>query len=97
MADVLKTMTPEHAKIMGESALSYLADDVSLLSQFLVQSGVGPDHVRTHHQDPEFLGSVLDFILQDDAVVMAFADYAGVAPDLIAVARYQLPGATIPM
>lgn len=97
MTEILKTMSPEHAKIMGESALSYLAEDVSLLSQFLVQTGVGPDFIRSHRQESEFLGSVLDFILQDDAMVTGFADYAGVSPDLVAVARYQLPGATVPM
>lgn len=92
-----KILTPENAKIMGDSALAFLATDVSLLSQFLAQTGTGPDHIRTHQNDPEFLGSVLDFILQNDETVTAFADHAGVSPDMVAIARYHLPGAMIRM
>ena len=92
MDDVLKTMTEENAKIMGESALAFLANNVELLSQFLVQTGVGPNDVRERKNDPEFLGHVLDFLLQDDSMILAFSEYAGVVPDIVVVARYKLPG-----
>ena len=94
MTDILKTMTEENAKIMGESALAFLANNVELLSQFLVQTGVGPDEVRTRKNDPEFLGHVLDFLLQNDEMIIAFSEFAGVVPDLVVVARHKLPGAT---
>ena len=94
MHDILKTMTEDNAKIMGESALAFLAENVDLLSQFLGQTGVGPNQVRARKNDPEFLGHVLDFLLQDDERVVAFSEYAGVVPDLVVVARYKLPGAT---
>ena len=93
MTDILKTMTDDHAQIMGQSALAFLANNVDYLSQFLVQTGTGPDEVRSAKDDPAFLGSVLDFILQDDAMVIAFSEYAGVVPDLVVVARHKLPGA----
>ena len=93
MHDILKTMTFDNAQIMGQSALAFLAENVDLLSQFLVQTGVGPDEVRNRKNDPEFLGHVLDFLLQDDDMIIAFSEYAGVVPDLVVVARHKLPGA----
>ena len=93
MTDILKTMTEDNAQIMGQSALAFLAENVDLLSQFLVQTGVGPDEVRNRKNDPEFLGHVLDFLLQDDDMIIAFSEYAGVVPDLVVVARHKLPGA----
>ena len=42
--------------------------------------------------DPEFLGAVLDFLLMEDATVIAFCDAMGLRYDSPMQARAALPG-----
>ena len=46
--------------------------------------------------DPEFLGFVLDYLLQSDALVLAFAQDASLPPERVARARAALPGGYAP-
>jgi hypothetical protein len=46
--------------------------------------------------DPEFLGFVLDFLLESDALVHAFSAAVDVLPDTPARARAALPGGVVP-
>jgi hypothetical protein len=52
--------------------------------------------VRARAADPEFLGFVLDFLLSDEAALVAFAEEAGIAPDRPLRARAALPGGELP-
>ena len=51
-----------------------------------------PVAFRAGASDPVFLGSVLDFILMDDAWVIEFSEAAGIAPEKLGRARQALPG-----
>ena len=80
----------EVAEIVAVQALSFLAGDPSLLGAFLAETGIGPESLRKSASDPQFLISVLDFILRDDATVKAFANASQLHPTNIAAAREAL-------
>ena len=89
-------MKPQAAEKLGVQALEYLAGEPELLGHFLAQSGADAASLRAAAQDPEFLGFVLDFILLDDATVLALSQIAACAPEDIARARAHLPGGALP-
>jgi Protein of unknown function (DUF3572) len=80
----------EAAEIVAVQALSFIAGEPERLGLFLAESGIGPETLRTAASDPHFLGSVLDFVLRDDATVKAFAAVSQLHPTNIAAARQAL-------
>jgi Protein of unknown function (DUF3572) len=80
----------EAAEIVAVQALSFIAGEPERLGLFLAESGIGPETLRTAAADPHFLGSVLDFVLRDDATVKAFAATSQHHPTTIAAARQAL-------
>jgi Protein of unknown function (DUF3572) len=80
----------EVAEIVAIQALSFVAGDPERLGLFLAESGLGPETLRTAAADPQFLASVLDFVLRDDATVKAFADTSKLHPTNVAAARQVL-------
>jgi hypothetical protein len=84
----------EVAEIVAVQALSFIAGDVGRLGQFLAETGIGPETLRTAASDPHFLLHVLDFVLRDDATVKAFAAASQLHPTNIAAARQALSDPT---
>lgn len=80
----------EVAEIVAVQALSFLAGDPERLGRFLVESGIGPETLRSSAADPQFLVSVLDFVMRDDDTVKAFAAASELHPTNIAAARQAL-------
>jgi hypothetical protein len=80
----------EAAEIVAVEALSFIAGEPERLGLFLAESGIGPETLRNAAADPHFLGSVLDFVLRDDATVKAFAAATQHHPTTIAAARQAL-------
>lgn len=89
-------MKPEQAAELGQRALIFLAGEPDALGGFLAASGADASELRARAADPEFLGFVLDYLLQSDALVLAFAQDARMAPELVARARGALPGGYAP-
>ncbi len=89
-------MTREQAIVTGLQALSHIAIDEDLFGAFLNQAGTDAADVRARAMDPEFLGFVLDFLMQDDARVIGFATTQAIPPEDVAVARRALPGGDTP-
>jgi hypothetical protein len=88
-------MTPlarDSAELLAIEALSWLVGNDDLLQVFLGSTGAGGDDLRQRAKDPEFLASVLDFLLMDDAWIQAFCSSADYAFDLPIRARAALPG-----
>lgn len=85
-------MQREAAETLGLRALAWLAGNDELLAVFLGSTGAALGDLRRQAREPEFLGSVLDFLLQDDAWVLDFAADAGVSPGDLGLARQALPG-----
>ncbi len=88
-------MTPlsrDSAELLAIEALSWLLTNDDLLPVFLGSTGANADDLRARAQDPDFLASVLDFLLMDDAWIMAFCQGADYTPDFPLRARAALPG-----
>lgn len=84
--------TNQEPEIVGLRALAWLVGNEELLPTFLAASGVSADELRERAADPVFLGSVLDFILNEDAWVMGFCESVGLPYEAPAQARAMLPG-----
>ena len=80
----------EVAEIVAVQALAFIAGDPERLGGFLAETGIGPQSLRAAASDPQFLVSVLDFVLRDDATVKAFAKQSELHPTNIAAAREAL-------
>jgi hypothetical protein len=78
------------AEIVAIRALSFVAGDPARLGAFLAESGIGPDTLRNAAADPQFLASVLDFVMRDDNTVKAFASASQLHPTNIAAAHQAL-------
>ena len=80
----------EVAEIVAIQALTFVAGDPERLGLFLAESGLGPETLRTAAANPQFLASVLDFVMRDDVTVKAFADASQLHPTNVAAARQAL-------
>lgn len=99
-----KDVTPEFrvkatdlpdAATVGLLALAYLAADEDRLQRFLTHSGLDLGQVRERASDPALLGGVLDHLLGDETLLLAFAAEQELKPEWIAQLRRKLPGAPI--
>ncbi len=80
---------------MQREAAETVGVQAELLPVFLGSTGASLDDLRAGAGDPAFLGSVLDFLMMDDAWVVAFCDAAGIAYTVAMQARAALPGGAV--
>ena len=88
-------MTPmpkEHAETLALEALAWILSQDELLPVFMGATGASAEDMRARASDPDFLASILDFLLMDDAWVMGFCQAGAHAFDLPMRARAGLPG-----
>jgi hypothetical protein len=83
--------TREDAEALALRAVAVIAGDDDLFPTFLAVTGSDPNDLRQRVDDPQFLGAVLDFVLETDATVHMVAVAAGVPSESILVARSLLP------
>lgn len=86
------TLSRDAAESIALRCLAWLAGNDDLLPVFLGATGVSPGDLRERAQDADFLASVLDFVLMDDAWVMAFCAAEGLDNTVPMAARAALPG-----
>lgn len=89
-------MKQETAETVALKALAWLVGNEELLPVFLGSTGADEADLGQRASDPEFLGSVLDFIVMDDAWVAAFCESAGLGFADPLTARQALPGGALP-
>lgn len=88
------TGNDESAQAAALTALAYVLADEDRAARFLAVTGLGPAELTARVGDPAFLGGVLDFVLDDDALLVAAAAAAGLRPERLAALRRRLPGAS---
>ena len=86
------SMKQEAAETIALQALGWLAGNEDLLPVFLGSTGAVADDLRERVADADFLGSILEFVMMDDAWVTQFCDMAGLSYDMPMMARAALPG-----
>lgn len=71
-------------------ALVFLAEDPERLSRFLGITGLEAQNLRAAAGQPGFLASVLDYLMQDESLLLAFAAQKHLAPEAVARAARKL-------
>jgi hypothetical protein len=80
------------AEASAIAALQYLASDPERLGRFLSLTGLGPDTLRRAASEDGFLLRVLDHLLEDEKLLVAFAEAQGLRPDQVVAAYAELGG-----
>ncbi|MEL6532157.1 MAG: DUF3572 domain-containing protein [Pseudomonadota bacterium] len=77
-------------------ALAWLIGNDELVPVFLGATGVSEADLRARAGEPDFLASVMDFLLMDDAWVISCAQNFNWPPEYLAEIRAALPGGDLP-
>lgn len=86
-------MDQNAAAAVALTALAHILGDDDARVRFLALTGLDQTTLRQRADEPELLGGVLDFLLADEALLLAFCRAAALRPELAARARRALPGA----
>jgi hypothetical protein len=86
----LKEPPREAAEMLAIQALAFIAEEPGRLSRFLDLTGVTADDIRAAAREPGFLAGVLEHMLGDENLLVAFATSAGIDPAEVARARGAL-------
>ncbi|KIL99876.1 hypothetical protein CCC_02665 [Paramagnetospirillum magnetotacticum MS-1] len=84
---------PVSAEITALRALAWVVTDQDRAMRFLAATGCDSQTLRQRAGEAEVLGAVLDFLLDDEASLLAFADEQDLPAQSVALARFALPGA----
>lgn len=76
--------------MLAVQALAFMADDDSRMSGFIASTGIAVESIRDAAREPNFLAGVLEHILADENLLIAFADSTGINPAEVAHAHQAL-------
>jgi hypothetical protein len=85
----------EAAEALALRALAYVLEDPERAGRFLQVTGLAGTDLAAQLDNAAFLGGVLDFVLEDEALLEGSAGACGLPPEAVRVARQHLPGLTI--
>jgi hypothetical protein len=88
----LGPVSSEEAEAIAVAALGFLAAEPSRVARFLALTGVEPAELLAGAGRPAMQASILEHLLGDESLLLAFATHAGVAPGRIEPARRCLQG-----
>ena len=80
----------EAAEILAIQALGFIAEEPERLGVFLNATGLSVERLRESANAPGFLAGVLDHMLADESLLLAFATAAALDPAEVARARNAL-------
>ena len=78
--------------MLAIAALAFIAEEPERMGAFLGATGLAPEAVRDAARTPGFLAGVLEHMLADESLLLAFADSQGLDPAEIARARGAFGG-----
>ncbi|RIA47768.1 DUF3572 domain-containing protein [Dichotomicrobium thermohalophilum] len=78
------------AEALAFRAVAFIASDDAYLADFLSRSGLSPQSLAESIEDRAFLTGVLDHLLADESLLLAFCGNAGIDPADILPARNAL-------
>jgi hypothetical protein len=82
----------ETAEMLAIQALSFIAAEPERLNGFLGSTGLTLDGLRESANEPDFLAGVLEHMLTNESLLLAFADSAAIDPADVKRARVALGG-----
>jgi hypothetical protein len=82
----------EAAEMLAIQALAFFAEEPERLNGFISATGISSDQIREAAREPNFLAGVLEHMLGDESLLIAFAQSAGLDPADVARARKALGG-----
>ncbi len=80
----------EDAEKLAISVLAVIAEDADVLGRFLAVTGLGPETLRSAASEPGFLAAVIEYLLQDESLLLTCTERLHVRPTLFAAARLRL-------
>jgi hypothetical protein len=95
LENVVRQKATQNTQSSSDIALkymAYLASNDDKLGQFCNLSGMGQSELRDRLLEPAFQAFLLDFLLQDESELIAFAAEYNLKPEAIMTARSKLPG-----
>jgi hypothetical protein len=95
MRERRRAPTREDAETMAIQAIGFLAADEDLFLRFVNLTGLSIEEIKGRMSDAALLGAVLDFILADERLLLAFAEAMDLPPEAPLAARRTLPGAPV--
>jgi len=95
MAASQPEIATETAQLLAVDGLAFIVNDHHALTRFMALSGLSADDIRSAAGEPEFLAGVLSFLMDHEAVLLAFAATSGFSPQEIAGAHLALSGTPV--
>ena len=87
-----KSLTSETATVLAIQVLTFLAGRPDDFSRILDLSGLDPATVKARAGEPAFLASILEFLLGDEALLIAFCEAETIDAKDVHIARHILGG-----
>jgi hypothetical protein len=82
----------EAAEMLAIQVLGFIAAEPERLDAFLAATGLTLERLRESATEPDFLAGVLEHMLADESLLLAFAESAAIDPAAVARARNALGG-----
>jgi len=80
------------AEMLAIQALGFLAAEPKRLAAFLNTTGIAAEDIRAAARQPDFLAGVVEHMLGNEGLLIAFAADAGIDPAEVARASAALGG-----
>lgn len=83
----------DSAQELAVAALQFFAADPDRIGAFLAESGMDPRELRAQVNDPMFLAGILDHLLGNEPLLLAFCAENGTDPEHVLPARDSMASA----
>jgi len=69
--------------MLAVQVLAFIAEEPERLGLFVAATGIAPERIRDAAREPDFLAGVLEHMLGEENLLVAFANSAGIDPAAI--------------
>jgi hypothetical protein len=82
----------EDAETIALNALGFLAESPQAMERLTIQSGLDLTTIRKRAADRDFLAAVVDFLMTNEELLVAFCESRRIDPKSVQRAAHQLGG-----
>lgn len=86
------TVSQQNAEAIALKALGFIVADEDRLIRFVTLTGVSTDELKSNLGEADFQASLLDYLLQDESLLMMFAANCSIKPEEVMPARVVIGG-----